>query len=68
MIQVKINMLDNCGEFFPRKAHEDDAAYDLRARVDIILEPGKSTLVPAGFKWNCPSVMRHRSAREAVWL
>ena len=47
-------MLDNCGEFFPRKAHEDDAAYDLRARVDIILEPGKSTLVPAGFKMELP--------------
>ena len=55
MVQVKISMLDNCSEFFPRKAHEDDAAYDLRARVDVVLEPGRSTLVPAGFKMELPT-------------
>lgn len=54
MIQVKISMLEQCDDLFPRKAHADDAAYDLRSRVDIELTPGKSTLVPAGFKIELP--------------
>ena len=48
MTEIKIQMLEGCGELFPRKAHEDDAAYDLRSRCDIELVPGVSTLVPTG--------------------
>jgi dUTP pyrophosphatase len=47
-------MLAGCDEFFPAKAHDDDAAFDLRARIDAVLIPGKSTLVPAGFKIELP--------------
>ena len=54
MTQVKIQMLEECGDLIPRKAHEDDAAYDLRSRADMELVPGKSTLVPAGFKIELP--------------
>ena len=54
MTQVKIKVLDGCEELFPRKAHDDDAAYDLRSRVDMELEPQISTLVPAGFKIELP--------------
>ena len=32
----------------PKKAHYDDAAFDLRSRVDITLPSRKSTLVPTG--------------------
>ena len=47
-------MLPGCDDLFPAKAHEDDAAYDLRSREDMVLPPGRSTLVPAGFKMELP--------------
>ena len=54
MTEIKINMLENCDDLFPAKAHEDDAAYDLRARENVVLIPHRSTLVPAGFKMELP--------------
>ena len=54
MTEIKIRTLENCSDLFPGKAHCDDAAYDLRARTDMVLRPGKSTLVPAGFKMELP--------------
>ncbi len=47
-ITVKIKMLDGCADLAPQKAHHDDAAYDLRSRVDMELPAGQSTLVPTG--------------------
>lgn len=47
-ITVRFKMLEGCEDLIPTKAHHDDAAYDLRSRVEIILEPGKSFLVPTG--------------------
>jgi len=54
MTEVKIVMLENCQDLFPAKAHSDDAAFDLRSRVDMELPPGRSTLVPAGFCMELP--------------
>ena len=54
MTEVKILMLPECGELFPAKAHPDDAAWDLRARVDMELPSGRSVAVPAGFKMELP--------------
>ena len=54
MTEIKIEMLENCEDLFPAKAHADDAAFDLRARCDMVLIPGKSMLVPAGFKMELP--------------
>ncbi len=54
MTEVKIVMLENCADLFPAKAHDDDAAYDLRARTDTVLPPGRSVLVPAGFMMELP--------------
>ena len=54
MTKIKIKIEDGCADLFPRKAHADDAAYDLRSRVDMVLIPGKSTLVPAGFRMELP--------------
>ena len=53
-ITIKIKMMPGCGDLVPSKAHEDDAAYDLRSRVDTVLPVGKSTLVPAGFFLELP--------------
>lgn len=47
-ITVKFKMSPGCEDLKPAKAHHDDAAYDLRSRVDIVVEPGKVTLVPTG--------------------
>lgn len=54
MTSIKIKMKENCADLFPKKAHPDDAAYDLRAAVDITLEVGKSTLVPTGIFMEIP--------------
>lgn len=46
--KIKIRMHEGCEDLFPVKAHQDDAAYDLRSRGDLELTPGRSTLVPTG--------------------
>ncbi len=47
-VTVKFRMLENCQDLIPKKAHHDDAAFDLMSREDTILEVGKSKLVPTG--------------------
>ncbi len=54
MTEIKIAMMPDCQDLFPAKAHDDDAAYDLRARCDTLLVPGRSVLVPAGFMLELP--------------
>ncbi len=51
---VKFKMHEGCDDLAPRKAHHDDAAYDLRSRVDMELPPGTSTLVPSGLFLELP--------------
>ncbi len=47
-------MLPGCEDLFPAKAHHDDAAYDLRSRIDLQLPVGVSTLVPTGMHIELP--------------
>ena len=47
-VEVKFVMLEGCDDLEPKKAHHDDAAFDLKSRVDIDLEPNKPILVPTG--------------------
>ena len=54
MIQVKIQLLPDCAELMPCKAHPDDAAFDLRSRIDIELPVRRSVLIPAGFCMELP--------------
>ena len=54
MTAVKIELLEGCADLMPVKAHEDDAAFDLRSRVDMVLPVRRSVLVPAGFKMELP--------------
>ena len=53
-ILVKFVMADGCDDLRPVKAHEDDAAFDLRSRVDVTALPGKVTLVPTGLHIELP--------------
>ena len=48
-------MLAGCGDLIPKKAHEDDAAFDLRSRVDAVLAPGRSVLIPTGVFMELPA-------------
>ena len=65
-ITVKFIMEEGCDDLRPAKAHEDDAAYDLRSRVDITAQPGKVTLIPTGLHIELPvgyeAQVRPRSA------
>lgn len=47
-VSVRFSMEPGCEDLIPKKAHHDDAAFDLRSRVDIDLIPGRSLLVPTG--------------------
>ena len=54
MTEINIVMLENCEDLMPAKAHFDDAAFDLRSRVDMVLPVRRSVLVPAGFSLELP--------------
>ncbi len=47
-VTVKFTMRQGCEDLKPTKAHPDDAAFDIKARVDLELTPGRSQLVPTG--------------------
>ncbi len=51
---IKFKMAPGCSDLAPAKAHPDDAAYDLKARTDVELAVGKSTLVPTGLFLELP--------------
>ncbi len=53
-VTVKIKMLEACEDLKPAKAHHDDAAYDIRSRVDMELAPGEPHLVPSGIFMEIP--------------
>jgi len=46
-VQIQLKMLDD-GLEAPSYAHPGDAGADLRAREDVVLEPGERRLVPTG--------------------
>jgi len=53
-VKVKIKMMEGCSDLAPAKAHHDDAAFDIRARTDMILPPGETVLVPTGIFMEFP--------------
>ena len=53
-VAVKFKMLPDCRDLAPRKAHPDDAAYDLRSRTDMLLEPRTTSLIPTGLFLEIP--------------
>ncbi len=53
-VTVRFKMMEDCDNLIPKKAHHDDAAFDLRARTEVVLEPGKSHLVPTGLFLELP--------------
>ncbi len=55
MVTVKIRMQEGCEDLMPKKAHHDDAAFDLRSRVDMVVEPGVPHLVATGIFMEFPA-------------
>ncbi len=53
-LKVSIKMMENCEDLFPKKAHEDDAGYDLKSRVDMTVFPGTRVLIPTGITMALP--------------
>ena len=53
-VKVKISMEEGCGDLMPAKAHEDDAAFDIKSKVDMTVEPGTPHLVPTGIFMEFP--------------
>ena len=51
---VKIKMEEGCSDLMPRKAHSDDAGFDIRSRIDTIIEAGKISGVPTGIHMELP--------------
>jgi dUTP pyrophosphatase len=55
MVTVKIKMQEGCEDLMPAKAHHDDAAFDIRSRVDMVIEPGVPHLVATGIFMEFPA-------------
>ena len=53
-VEVRICMESGCEDLLPKRAHSDDAAFDLRSKVDIDIEPGMPVLVPTGIFMEFP--------------
>jgi len=51
---VKIKMLEGTDDLRPAKAHHDDAAFDLKSRVEMELKPGEPHVVPTGVFMEIP--------------
>ena len=54
-ITVRFKMQEGAEDLAPKKAHEDDAAWDLKSRVDVLAAPGKVTLIPTGLFLELPA-------------
>jgi len=54
-VVVKFRMRSGDEDLAPRKAHADDAAYDLRANAEAVLAPGTVQLVPTGLFLELPA-------------
>ena len=53
-MDVKIKLENGCENFCPKKAHPDDAGYDLYSRIDAVLEPLSGMTIPVGFAMELP--------------
>ena len=54
-MEVKIKLENGCENFCPKKAHPDDAGYDLYSRIDAVLEPLSGMAIPVGFAMELPT-------------
>jgi len=53
--KIRYRMASGDEDLAPRKAHADDAAFDVRASRDVIVSPQTAELVPTGLFLELPS-------------
>ena len=53
-VQVRFRMHEGDADLAPRKAHTDDAAFDLRAREGVLVRAGSVRLIPTGLYLELP--------------
>jgi dUTP pyrophosphatase len=53
-VQIKFRMNEGDEELAPRKAHHDDAAFDIRANGELAIPAGQVRLVPTGLFLELP--------------
>ena len=53
-MDIKCTMADDAKDLLPTKAHDDDAAFDLKSRVEMCIMPHKAALVPTGLFLELP--------------
>ena len=51
---IRFKMQEGAEDLAPKKAHADDAAWDLKSRPDLDAPPGKVTLIPTGLFLELP--------------
>ena len=51
---IRFKMQEGAEDLAPKKAHADDAAWDLKSRSDLDAPPGKVTLIPTGLFLELP--------------
>ena len=51
---IRFHMADDAHDLVPAKAHPDDAAYDLRTRIDATIPPGGVVLMHTGLFLELP--------------
>jgi len=54
MKEIRCRMADDAKDLLPVKAHDDDAAFDLKSRAQMEIPPHKSALVPTGLFLELP--------------
>ncbi len=53
-VTVKIVVKEGCEDLVPKKAHHDDAAFDLRSCTEMVLPKGETVVVPTGMFMELP--------------
>lgn len=47
-LKFRVKVENNNEDLMPVKAHVDDAAFDIKSRIDITINPGERTSIPTG--------------------
>lgn len=53
-VEIKCRMSEDAKDLLPIKAHDDDAAFDLKSRIDTVVQAHQSALIPTGLYMELP--------------
>lgn len=67
-LPVEFTMMENQLDLAPIKSHEDDAGYDLKSRLDVIIDPGKCKCVQTGLFLVMPKQIKEYDAATNQYI